>query len=41
MRTIEQIIKSIYWDKHEEEWCGGYIVFTFLMIIVFLMGIFK
>lgn len=40
MRTIKEIIKYIYWDKHEQEWCRFYIVFTFFMIFVFLMGIF-
>jgi len=40
MRIIKNIIRIIYWDKHEQEYSRFYIVFTFFMIVVFLMGIF-
>lgn len=38
MRTIKNIIRILYWDKHEQEWCRFCIVFTFLMIFLFTMA---
>lgn len=38
MRKIKNIIRILYWDKHEQEWSGFKIVFTFLMIFLFTMA---
>lgn len=41
MRTIKNIIRIIYWDRHEQEWSGFKIIFTFLMIFLFTMAFFN